>query len=63
MADGEAPEKVRRANNVRRKECAKMAKGGCNERKAELIETDLNKMKERLEKYAILRSGGNASRE
>ena len=26
MADGEAPEKVRRANDVRWKECAKMAK-------------------------------------
>ena len=26
MADGEAPEKVRRKNNVRWKECAKMAK-------------------------------------
>ena len=26
MAEGEAPEKVRRANNVRWKECAKMAK-------------------------------------
>ena len=28
--------------------------GGCNKRKAELIETDLNKMEERLEKYAEL---------
>ena len=26
MAEGEAPEKVQRANNVRWKECAKMAK-------------------------------------
>ena len=28
--------------------------GGCNKRKVELIETDLNKMEERLEKYAEL---------
>ena len=28
--------------------------GGCNKRKAELIEVDLNKMEERLEKYAKL---------
>ena len=28
--------------------------GRCNKRKAELIETDLNKMEERLEKYAEL---------
>ena len=28
--------------------------GGCNKRKAEIIETDLNKMEERLERYAEL---------
>ena len=31
--------------------------GGCNKRKAELIEKDLNKMEERLEKYAELYNG------
>ena len=31
-----------------------VVRGGCNKRKAELIEKDLNKMVERLEKYAKL---------
>ena len=31
-----------------------IVQGGCNKRKAELIETDLNKMEEILEKYAEL---------
>ena len=31
-----------------------LREGGCNKRKAEVIETDLNKMEERLEKYAEL---------
>ena len=31
-----------------------VVRGGCNKRKAELIEKDLNKMEERLEKYAEL---------
>ena len=31
-----------------------LREGGCNKRKAELIETDLNKIEERLEKYAEL---------
>ena len=31
-----------------------VVRGGCNKRKAELIEKDLNKMEERLDKYAEL---------
>ena len=55
MAEGEAPEKVRRANNPWWKKYAKrLYRGGCNKRKEELIEKDLNKMEERLEKYAKL---------
>ena len=33
---------------------SRIREGGCNKRKAELIETDLNNMEERLEKYAEL---------
>ena len=31
-----------------------VGEGGCKKRKAELLETDLNKMEERLEKYTGL---------
>ena len=34
-----------------------VVRGGCNKRKVELIEKDLNKIEERLEKYAELYGG------
>ena len=36
---------------------ADVVRGGCNKRKAELIEKDLSKMEDRMEKYAEMYDG------